>query len=196
MIEEAKPDGRTQRAVRHKDAVVRALLESVREHGRVPTVADLAQRAGVSRRTVFRLFDDMESLHMAATAIQRAEVIRRWPPPFPTGQPIEERIELLVTHRASVYEHIRPLRRVAETFRAESAFVRSDLEDSHAQLRMHAEMLLGDALPTDPKHRQRAARALGLNTGFPVWRSMREDDALSIDEAKDVMAFSTRQLLR
>ncbi|MEM8605512.1 MAG: hypothetical protein AAGF92_00295 [Myxococcota bacterium] len=187
-------DGRRQRAEKHRDAVVRAVLAAVKETGRVPPVAELGDLAGVSRRTVFRLFDDMESLHVAATRVQRAEVIRRFPPPFPTGQPLEERIRLLVDHRASVYELIRPLRRVAEKFREESPTVRKDLAQSHAELRMHAALMLSDALPDPGAEREHAVTMLGLVTGFGAWRTLREDDALSVADAKDAMTFAIVQL--
>ena len=155
----------------------------------------LAELAGVSRRTVFRLFDDMESLRIAAAKAQRAEVVRRFPPPLPTGQPLEERIRLLVDHRASVYELIGPLRRIAEGLRGESPSVGKDLAESHAELRMHATQMLGEALPASGPERQHAMTVIGLVTGFSAWRSLREDDGLSIDAAKDAMTFAIRKLL-
>ena len=158
-------DGRRRRAEKHRDAVVRALLAAVKQTGRVPPVAELADLAGVSRRTVFRLFDDMESLHLAATKVQRAEVLERFPPPFPSGQPLAERIRLLVDHRASVYELIRPLRRLAEGFRDESPTVRKDLAQSHAELRMHATLMLSDALPNSPSEREHAMTMLVRSQG-------------------------------
>lgn len=191
----AATDGRHQRATRSRDAVVRAVLKVVRETGQIPTVARLAELAGVSRRTVFRLFDDMEGLHMAANAVQRAEVLARFPPPMPTGQPLEERVELLVAHRASVYEFIRPLRSVAEGLRDESPAVRKDLEDSHEQLRMHGALLLHDGLPTGAKERQTTIHALGLITSFQAWRSLREDDRLSAQDAKAVIRLGVTRLV-
>lgn len=187
-------DGRHQRAVRNRDAVVRAVLKVARETGQIPTMTKLAALAGVSRRTVFRLFDDMEALHMAANAVQRLEVVTRFPPPFPMGQPLSERIELLVDHRASVYEYIRPLRRIAEGLRDESEAVRTDLERSHAELRMHAALLLHDGLPTAGPERETTIHALGLVTSFQAWRSLREDDHLSEDDARAVMLLSVTRL--
>lgn len=188
-------DGRRQRAERHRDAVVRAVLKVVKATGRVPPVAELAELAGVSRRTVFRLFEDMESLHIAATKVQRAEVLRRFPPPFPTGQPLEERIRLLVNHRASVYELISPLRRIAEGLRDESPSVEKDLMQTHAELRMHATLMLGDALPAPGREREHAVTMLGLVTGFPAWRSLREDHRLGVEAAKAAMTFAIRKLV-
>ncbi|MEM7434175.1 MAG: TetR/AcrR family transcriptional regulator [Myxococcota bacterium] len=189
-------DGRKQRAERHKEAVLRALLRVVREQGQVPTVADLAERAGVSRRTVFRLFDDMESLHVAATALQRSEVIERFPPPFPLGQSLDKRVALLVSHRAGVYEFIRPLRRVAEALKEQSTFVLNDIAQTHRELQMHAVLMVGDALATEPGARQRAESALGLATGFSSWRASREEAGLSVDDAKGVMETLVRGLFR
>jgi AcrR family transcriptional regulator len=63
-----RPDGRHARFERNKTEVVRALLSLIRERGVVPTVEVIARRAHVSRRSVFRFFDDRESLLRAAVA--------------------------------------------------------------------------------------------------------------------------------
>ena len=36
---------------------------------------------------------------------------------------------------------------------------------------------------------------LGLVTGFPAWRTLREDDGLSVAAAKDAMAFAVAKLV-
>ena len=59
------------------------LVREGREEGNVPSAEEVAIRAGLSRRTVFRLFEDMESLHIAACDHQRAEVLARFPAPLP-----------------------------------------------------------------------------------------------------------------
>lgn len=62
---EALSDGRRMRAERGRTAVVEALLDLVNE-GNHPTVAQIATRAGVSDRTVFRYFPDREAMYSAA----------------------------------------------------------------------------------------------------------------------------------
>ncbi len=55
-------DGRTLRRTRNRQRVIVALLDIVRSGELDPSVADIADRAGVSHRSVFRYFDDINDL--------------------------------------------------------------------------------------------------------------------------------------
>ena len=62
-------DGRRLRRARNRAAVIDSLLELIRMGETDPTVSKIAERAGVSHRSVFRYFDDMDDL--ARTAIDQ-----------------------------------------------------------------------------------------------------------------------------
>ncbi len=62
MSTEEEGDGRTLRRTRNRQRVIVALLDIVREGELDPSVADIADRAGVSHRSVFRYFDDINDL--------------------------------------------------------------------------------------------------------------------------------------
>lgn len=76
-------DGRRMRAERGRAAVLNAAYELVNAGG-TPTVADIAERAGVSERTVFRYFPDREAL-MAGLAGELVQIVGPYvvaePPP-------------------------------------------------------------------------------------------------------------------
>ena len=55
-------DGRSLRRERNRDSVIEALLALVREGNMDPGGAEIAERAGVSHRSVFRYFDDLGDL--------------------------------------------------------------------------------------------------------------------------------------
>lgn len=55
-------DGRTMRRTRNRAAVVTALLELIREGDLEPSAVAIAERAGVSHRSIFRYFDDLDDL--------------------------------------------------------------------------------------------------------------------------------------
>ena len=57
------PDGRRLRSERNKQKIVTAMMELVREGDYDPSVASIAERAGVGLRTVFRHFDDVDTLY-------------------------------------------------------------------------------------------------------------------------------------
>lgn len=63
-------DGRTLRRTRNRTAVIRALLELIQEGELQPGAAEIAERAGVSHRSIFRYFEDLDDL--VRTAVDQA----------------------------------------------------------------------------------------------------------------------------
>lgn len=164
------------------------MLELVRETGDVPSPEAVAERAQVSRRSVFRLFRDIDTLIAAATALQRAEVMRRFaPPPGPKGD-LEDRVAAVVNHRAALYEFIMPLRRVAERRRHDRPLLDRNLRQTAKTLRLHLELLFHDGLPTDAGGRADVLDALELASSWSAWRTLRDDQGLSVTAAKRVVA--------
>src|SRR4029453_1186288 len=75
MSRPAAVDGRTQRRTHNIDVVVDAMLQLLGEGQPWPSAADIAARAGLSERSVYRYFDDLDALARAAveTQIGRAD---------------------------------------------------------------------------------------------------------------------------
>lgn len=106
-------DGRSLRRERNREAVIVSLLELIREGNHDPATSDIADRAGVSHRSVFRYFEDLNDLVRQAIEYEIADAI-----PLATmadmGEgPVEARIESLIESRLRVYEHTHPVARVA-----------------------------------------------------------------------------------
>src|SRR4051794_18549457 len=70
MAQALEVDGRRERARRSREAVVDAILALLREGTLRPGVAQIAARADVSERTVFRHFQDLEQLFAEAAEHQ------------------------------------------------------------------------------------------------------------------------------
>ena len=68
-------DGRVRRSQRSGQAIVEALMELVGEGVLEPTAQQVAERAHVGIRTVFRRFSDMESLFAEMDARLQAEAV-------------------------------------------------------------------------------------------------------------------------
>lgn len=68
-------DGRSARRVRNRERVVDALLDAIEAGEPSPTIRELAERSGVSERSVFRYFGDMEEVlsEAADRAMRRYE---------------------------------------------------------------------------------------------------------------------------
>ncbi len=111
-------DGRTARRNRNKDAVLDALIEMASEGRAEPPIEDIAERAGVSYRSVYRYFDDRTDLMLSAIARVMGDM---WPI-FDIEQigegSLDERIDRLISVRLTAYRQLAPLTRAAVHLRA------------------------------------------------------------------------------
>lgn len=105
-------DGRRERGARNKEAVVSALLE-LYSHGEVqPSAARIAEMAGVSERSVFRYFDDMEDLASCAITVQW-ERIRSLYETLDSSGNLTQRINSIIDNRLKLYDKVGNVMRVA-----------------------------------------------------------------------------------
>jgi AcrR family transcriptional regulator len=119
-------DGRHRRSERSRAAVVDALL-SLYDDGVVrPGVADIAARAGVSPRSVFRHFADLEGLADAAIERQWQRVHQLFDAPRHGGD-LEARVGALVDQRLRLYGAVIGVARAAVVLASSSAVVASTL---------------------------------------------------------------------
>ena len=109
---EAVTDGRTKRSLRTRAAVVDAVLELVKEGDLRPTAPRIAERAGVSLRSVFQHFNDLGALH-AAVAARQLEEVTGLTQPIDVGLPLSDRVLEFVSQRAAVLEAVTPIRRAS-----------------------------------------------------------------------------------
>ncbi|MEW6271414.1 MAG: TetR family transcriptional regulator, partial [Thermodesulfobacteriota bacterium] len=119
----ARVDGREVRGLRNRDAIVDALLALVGDGHLVPTAQQVAERAGVGLRSVFRHFSDRESLFaaMGERVFAQAAPILAEPPP---KKGLVDRARDLVARRVQFFERIAPYKRSANLRRAESPFIK------------------------------------------------------------------------
>src|SRR5690606_12727212 len=139
-------DGRRARSARSRQSVVDAYLELVGVTGRQPTIEDVADTAGVSVRSVYRLFPDADSLIRAAIE-DRANALR----PLlrvdvAPDAALPARIGALVAKRARAYDQVQAFRTVIMGQRHLHPAVAGLLEESRAALRAQAVELFGKEL--------------------------------------------------
>jgi len=128
-------DGRTARRNRNKDAVLDALIEMATEGRAEPPIEDIAERAGVSYRSVYRYFDDRTDLMLSAIARVMGDM---WPI-FDIEQLgeglLDERIARLTTVRLAAYRQLAPLTRAAVHLRANEPAVAEGYDQVRSYLR-------------------------------------------------------------
>jgi TetR/AcrR family transcriptional regulator of autoinduction and epiphytic fitness len=107
-------DGRVARSQRTRAAVAEAMLDCMEDGVLRPSAKQVAERAGVSTRAVFRHFDNMEKLLEVAAELQIERVMAQLPEVVTHGS-FEQRVDALVEHSARRNEITAPVWRAAIT---------------------------------------------------------------------------------
>lgn len=189
-------DGRTLRKERSRESVVDAILDLLAEGVPQPTAQQIADRSGVSLRSIFRIFDDVEALHAAAIDAQAARVGALLVA-LPHDGPVEDRIRVLVDNRVAVFEQIAPVRRLALRLAPQSAVIAGELERSTAAFRDQVAAVFGPELDGCPSGERRdLLDALDLACGFEAWAAMRHGRSYPVARARRVLVTTLEHLTR
>ena len=172
-------DGRVRRSQRSGQAILEALLQLVGEGSVAPTAQQVAARAGVGIRTVFRRFSDMESLFAEMDTRLQAEALPLLLGGRPEGK-VAERARALIKQRVALFERIAPFKRSGNLKRQQSPF----LQNRHATLVRELRADLQRWLPELRRAPADVADALDLSLSFEAWDRLRVEQRLSRERAQ------------
>lgn len=183
-------DGRARRGERSRDAIVRALHALIGEGVAQPTAQQVAERAAVGLRSVFRHFDDMDSLwaEVSARVQAAAEPLLREPPAEGT---LEERALEVVAYRSAFFEAISPYKRAGDLARRRSVY----LQRQHNRVVRELRQRLLQALPELARAPEGVTEALDLVLSFEAWDRLRVDQKLSRERASAVVRTAVLALI-
>lgn len=122
-IEIEKIDGRRARGLRTRDAIISALLDLVAGSDVAPTAQRIADRAGVSVRSVYQHFADVEGLY-ADAAERTYEWVRETAKDVDPSLPVDPRVDAFVENRTSTLETLLPFHRAVRLMEPTSDRVR------------------------------------------------------------------------
>lgn len=132
-------DGRVARRQRNVDAVLDVVIEMFAEDSLFPSMEQVAQRSGLSLRSLYRYFADPEALHEAAVRHHR-ERIEPIAHLTAIGQgPLDHRIRAFVEMRMAVYEEAAAAYRATVHNSGRNSRVRGQLARARDDLRMQLE---------------------------------------------------------
>ena len=143
---EVSADGRTARRDRNREAVLDAVLDLFADGAVAPVPAEVAERSGVSLRSVYRYFDDMDSLVRAAIARNLARMGPFFDLDDPGIGPLVERIDRTVAARLRLYDGIAPMARAAVARAPQNAIIAERLEETRLLLRRQVEEMFAPEL--------------------------------------------------
>ena len=188
-------DGRTLRAERTRQALVDALF-SLLDDGEVrPTAERIAERAGVSERSVFQHFPDREAL-FEAVAHQQYERVIAAVEPVDASRPLGERLDAFVVERARMLEQVSPVRRAALLLEHESDVVAGWLASARQGAATEVERVFRRELEQlEPGERAVLLGALVSATSWPVWEGYRVHQRMGAERARAAMRRTLAALL-
>ena len=178
----AERDGRRRRSADSKRRIVEAMLELVREGAVSPSADDVAARAGVGRRTVFRLFSDMEGIYREMQAIMRDRVAPVRAIPL-SGDTPAARLDALIDRRVRLFEELMPVSVAASVHRHRSPQLQADHAAIQAELRAILFDVLGDTALPDPLDREALDAALSIN----LWIRLRMEQKLDVAASSAIL---------
>lgn len=189
-------DGRRARRGRNREAVVDALLELFREGVLSPSVATVAERSGVSLRSVFRYFDDLDEMGRIAIARHTQNVQHLFPLPKIGEGSREDRIQRLVDHRLTLYDAVAPVVRATMLRAPFQPVVAAGLAERRIYLRAQIEEQFAPELrPLSDTDHFVVAAAIDSVTSFESLEVLRVDRELPLLRCGTVLRGALARLL-
>lgn len=193
---DATVDGRRLRRDRNRETVVQALLAHYREGNLTPSTDEIAERAGISARSLFRYFDDVDTLVREVVAGQQEHLAPLFDLTVTDGLPLDERIDRFVAERTRLLEAMGPVGQVARSVSHRQPVVAAELARIRAVLRNQVVSVFADALTGVPSDDRLAIEAaLDVVTSWEAHHLLRTDRGLGKAAAARGMATAVRRLL-
>ena len=188
-------DGRVLRGQRTKEAVVEAFLSLIEDGDPQPKARAIAARAGVSLRSVWQHFDDLETLYLAAG---RREMEKVGPvmAPVDLSLPTAERVALFVTRRVEALETMAPVARAARLREPFSRQLQTNRDRLKKRYRDWIEASFAPELAElSPDQHHDVVEAVLFAGSFSAWFALRDEQDLTVERAHAVLKLTVERLV-
>ncbi len=195
-VESPAADGRHLRRDRNRDAVVEALLEIYREGELAPGAEAIAARAGISARSLFRYFDDIDDLVRTAIGRQQQHLAPLYALTVTAADELDSRIVGFVQGRVHLLEAMGQVGGVARRLAGTHPQIAAELTRLRAVLRDQiADLFAVDLATRHPDEATATLAALDVLASWEAHQLMRHDQGRSRAEVAEIMASSFLRLL-
>lgn len=188
-------DGRADRSARTHDKIIEALFSLIEEGNLSPRTDEIAERADVAVRTIFRHFEDVEGLYRAAeqeiekllsdNSESEAEVVPA------SDQPLPERLKAYAQNQGNIYEWVR----YYLYFYLQRVGYAGDKSEPDRLRTERARLRLWSAIPECAAASPATRAIVEMMFTFRCWEQLRYGQALSVDDAVAYIADATQSLL-
>jgi AcrR family transcriptional regulator len=188
-------DGRIVRGLRTRQALIQATLDLIQAGDVEPTSAAIATIAGVSSRALFQHFTSLADLYAAAFDLAVSRAFER-SGPIDGAAPLSNRIDLLVSDRAQLFEEWLPVWHFAERVRSVAPAVGLGVAQLRKLLRERLTVWFATELSNlNPGSRNLVLDSLDVAFGLDSWMNMREQLRLSPVHASRTWRFTAEAIV-
>ena len=185
-----KTDGRRERSAASRRRILDAMVDLIESGQPAPTAETVAARAGVSLRTVFRHFEEMENLHLEIAAMVFDRVRPILERPFRTREWPESLAES-VERRAEFFEIMAPFKSAIDVHRHRSRAIAAQ----YRRINVMSRDLLAASVPSSLLADREMFELLSLLLSLEAWQRLREQQGLSAAEAQQAVLRGARALI-
>jgi TetR/AcrR family transcriptional regulator, regulator of autoinduction and epiphytic fitness len=184
----APADGRTARKTATRDAIADALLDLLSDGQLRPTAREIAQRAGLSVRSVYVHFDDLDDLYCVSAGRAYARVAPLLEPAPDTG-PLRDRVAGLVERRVQLYARIGGIARATQLQAPFSPTLARIVRDTQQRARREIERVFAHELDqlSAPRRSQVVAVASLLTAGSSLQQLLEMHELSEADATASIV---------
>ena len=184
-----KPDGRLLRSERSRHLIVEAMIELIDEGVLTPTAQQVAKRANVGIRSVFRHFDDMDSIFETTNEIVYQNVKHHFTGGDRSGA-LHTRVIHAVEQLANGYEAAKNFMLSGRIRMWNTPVIEKNYGLNQARLKKELEDWIPEILNLDPQDRE-SAYAL---SSFDYWYRLTNHQKVSQEETIALISKQIQQL--
>ncbi|MGQ0824544.1 MAG: TetR/AcrR family transcriptional regulator [Actinomycetota bacterium] len=188
----AAVDGRVLRGARNREAIADALLRCYEEGILRPSATQVAERAGVSARSVHNHFADMETLRAEAARRQWSRYTDVVTVPDPSLD-LEARVAHVVDGRGGLWDAVTPVRRAALLAVHSSPTITANFARIDRRLRRVIELAFTDELANGDD--DDVLDAIDALLSFDGWNRLRTAQGCSPPRARRILTRSILMML-
>ena len=192
-------DGRKSRTARSRLAICEACLDLVQEGVLQPVADQIAERAGVSRRSIFNHFADLAELYDAVVEVgmQRCAPLLEQ---ISEGEPVARRVDRLVEVRSNFLEATAAFTRALTAQALVGPAADQALRVSKDALRLQhqdvARLFQRELLDLPPGEQAEVLEAMSASMSPLLWEYLRHSRGHSPPRARAVMKRTLAAILR
>ncbi|MEE2783131.1 MAG: TetR/AcrR family transcriptional regulator [Pseudomonadota bacterium] len=190
----ASTDGRRERTEITRQRILESARELILAGKSDPTAEAIARRSGITRRTLFRHFKDMQALHREIILDAQAYAQSVMNEPFADAlrkpDNWETRLQTVIERRVRIYEYLLPLHISSLYQRYRSNATEKAI---HSTVQRRRKRLL-EILPPGVTNDSLLFESLDAILSIEFWITLRQDQQLSTSRATQVLQHAVRRI--